>query len=209
MLAPIITFTCDEVWECYPEAARNRAGRPESVQLAGWPAREDFVPALADSAHYEEIAEDFGAALSVREVVTKALEDARDAGVVKKSQEAAVTVTVYEITRNKDKIESENLKSSVEAAKLNDKLYAYPMTADNGYFLYYDSSVVSADQAKKLDDILAAANKANKKVLMDVSDGWYLASFFLGAGCTIGVDENGKQTCNFNNENARVWLFAN
>ncbi|HIR01447.1 MAG TPA: class I tRNA ligase family protein, partial [Candidatus Aveggerthella stercoripullorum] len=99
VLAPIITFTCDEVWECYPEAARNRAGRPESVQLAGWPAREDFVPALADSAHYEEIAEDFGAALSVREVVTKALEDARDAGVVKKSQEAAVTVTVPEDLR--------------------------------------------------------------------------------------------------------------
>lgn len=99
VLAPIITFTCDEVWECYPEAARNRAGRPESVQLAGWPAREDFVPALADSTHYEEIAEDFGAALSVREVVTKALEDARDAGVVKKSQEAAVSVTVPEDLR--------------------------------------------------------------------------------------------------------------
>ena len=35
VLAPIITFTCDEVWECYPEAARNRAGAP-GVRPAGW-----------------------------------------------------------------------------------------------------------------------------------------------------------------------------
>lgn len=35
---------------------------------------------------------------------------------------------------------------------------------------------------------------------MDVSNGWYIASFFLGAGCTLGLDENGKQTCDFNNE---------
>ncbi|NLC79311.1 MAG: extracellular solute-binding protein, partial [Ruminococcaceae bacterium] len=31
--------------------------------------------------------------------------------------------------------------------------------------------------------------------------GWYIASFFLGAGCTLTVDENGKQVCDFNNEN--------
>ena len=94
VLAPILSFTCDEVWECYPEAARNRAGRPESVQLAGWPERADFTPALPDEAEADRVAERFGTALSVREAVTKALEDAREAGVVKKSQEAAVTVTV-------------------------------------------------------------------------------------------------------------------
>ena len=35
---------------------------------------------------------------------------------------------------------------------------------------------------------------------MDVSNGWYIASFFLGNGGVLGVDENGKQTCDFNNE---------
>ena len=94
VMSPILSFTCDEVWECYPAAARDRAGRPESVQLAGWPDRADFTPALPDAAEAERAAADFEVALQAREVVTKALEDARDAGVVKKSQEAAVTVTV-------------------------------------------------------------------------------------------------------------------
>ena len=74
------------------------------------------------------------------------------------------------------------------------------MTADNGYFLYYDKSVLSEEDVQTLDGILAKANEAGKKVFMDVSNGWYIASFFLGAGCTLGLDENGKQTCDFNNE---------
>jgi len=36
---------------------------------------------------------------------------------------------------------------------------------------------------------------------MDVSNGWYIASFFLGGGGKLGVDANGVQTCDFNNEN--------
>ena len=34
---------------------------------------------------------------------------------------------------------------------------------------------------------------------MDVSNGWYLASFFLGNGCTLTI-EDGKQIIDFNNE---------
>ena len=30
-----------------------------------------------------------------------------------------------------------NTSGSVEAASMNNKLYAFPRTADNGYFLYY------------------------------------------------------------------------
>ena len=107
---------------------------------------------------------------------------------------------LYEITRNKDTIQSSNVEAAVEAATVDDKLYAYPMTSDNGYFLYYDSRVLSAEDVKTLDGLMSAAQKAGKKVVMDVSDGWYCASFFLGAGCTIGLDKNGKQTCDFNNE---------
>lgn len=35
---------------------------------------------------------------------------------------------------------------------------------------------------------------------MDVSNGWYIASFFLGAGGKLGIGTDGKQTCDFNNE---------
>ena len=107
---------------------------------------------------------------------------------------------LYEVTRNLDAIVAANSAGSIESATLDGVLYGYPMTADNGYFLYYDKSVLSEEDVQTLDGILAKANEAGKKVFMDVSNGWYIASFFLGAGCTLGLDENGKQTCYFNNE---------
>ncbi len=107
---------------------------------------------------------------------------------------------LYEVTRNADAIKSANAPGTIDAASYNGVLYGYPMTADNGYYLYYDKSVLTEDDVKTLDGILAAANKAGKQVHMDVSNGWYLASFFLGNGCQLTLDEDGKQICDFNNE---------
>ena len=107
---------------------------------------------------------------------------------------------LYEVTRNKAAIVEANIPSSIKAATLNDQLYAYPMTADNGYFLYYDKSVISEEQAKSLDGILEAAQTAGKKMFMDVSNGWYIASFFLGAGSELRVGEDGVIICDFNSE---------
>lgn len=106
---------------------------------------------------------------------------------------------LYEITRNRAEIEAANVPGSVEAATMGDFLYAYPMTADNGYFLHYDKSVISQEQTATLDGLLAAAEAAGKKVVMQVSNGYYVASFFLGAGGKLGI-KDGMQTCDFNNE---------
>ena len=101
---------------------------------------------------------------------------------------------------NADAIIAANTPGSINAATYDGTLYGYPMTSDNGYFLYYDKSVFTEDDLKTLDGILAAANAAGKKVHMDVSNGWYLASFFLGNGCTLTI-EDGKQVIDFNNAN--------
>ena len=98
VLSPILSFTADEVWECYPEVMRNREGRVCNVQLAGWPHRSDFVPALPGKQAEEKVLAAFGGALEVRDVVTKALEDARGAKVINKSQEATVSVTAPQAT---------------------------------------------------------------------------------------------------------------
>ncbi len=82
VLAPILTFTCEEVWEFQPEAMRD----VESVQLADWPTID--LPAEAD-----EIRSAYATVLEVRDVVTKSLEDARNEKVIGKSQEAAVAIT--------------------------------------------------------------------------------------------------------------------
>ncbi len=91
VLAPVLSFTADEVWEHYPEGMREEP-HPFSVQLAGWPREGDFLAAMPEGAD-REVEERFAVLLSVRDAATKALEEARDQGILKKSQEAAVAVT--------------------------------------------------------------------------------------------------------------------
>ncbi|GAB4273731.1 MAG: isoleucine--tRNA ligase [Coriobacteriia bacterium] len=82
MLAPILVFTCEEVWQAVPERLRG-AG---SVHLSGWPKLE--VP--VDEA--KALRRDYALVAEVREAVTKALEDARAEGLIRKSQEASLTL---------------------------------------------------------------------------------------------------------------------
>ena len=108
---------------------------------------------------------------------------------------------LQEVTLNADDVKSRNLEGSVEAASLNGKLYAYPMTADNGYFLYYDKSVISEEDAQTVDGILAAAAKAGRTFDMTLNDGWYIYSFFAGAGLEATLADDGVNTvCNWNEE---------
>ena len=66
------------------------------------------------------------------------------------------------------------------------------MTADNGYFMFYDAEYFTDDDVKTMDGMLAAAEKAGKKITMDFSSGWYTASFFfLGAGLNLGLADDG------------------
>lgn len=108
---------------------------------------------------------------------------------------------LYEVTRNKDDIIARNQPGSIESATLDGKLYGYPMTADNGYFLYYDKSIFSEEDVQTLDGMLEVASAAGKQIFMNVSDGWYIASFFLGNGGNLTIGEDGKQICDFNNAN--------
>lgn len=93
ILSPVLSFTCEEVWQHYPTPERAEADRPESVQLAGWPKADEFVPALPDADALAALTESFSEVIAVREAVTKALEEARAAKTVNKSQEAVVAVT--------------------------------------------------------------------------------------------------------------------
>lgn len=107
---------------------------------------------------------------------------------------------LYEITLNKDKIISENMEGAIDAVTLDGTMYGIPYTADNGYFLYYNSDFLSLEDAGSWEVIMDKAQEAGKKVYMDVSNGWYIASFFLGAGGTLELGEDGKQVTDFNNE---------
>ena len=87
----------------------------------------------------------------------------------------------------RDTVEKENGEGSVEASMVNGKLYAFPATADNGYFLYYNKEFFP-EAPDTLDDILAVCTP-ERKFAMKLSDGWYNASFFLTAGCDFSEEK--------------------
>ena len=100
-------------------------------------------------------------------------------------------------------VKAESLSGAVEAASMNGKLYAYPMTADNGYFLYYDSSVFSESDVETLDKMLEVAEAAGKQVAMEVSGAWYNYSFFKGAGYDVTLNDDGvTNSCTWNADGA-------
>ena len=83
-------------------------------------------------------------------------------------------------------VAEENDAGSVAAATMGDLVYAYPLTSDNGYFLYYDKSVVS--DPSSLEAIVADCEAAGKGFYMEINSGWYQPAFFFGAGCTLTYD---------------------
>lgn len=92
-----------------------------------------------------------------------------------------------------------NAAGSVEAATVDGKLYAYPMTADNGYFMFYDSSVFTEEDTQSLEKMIEVAQAAGKKIAMDVSNGWYIYAFFEGAGLELSLNDDGvTNTCTWN-----------
>ena len=106
---------------------------------------------------------------------------------------------LQEVQLNADDVKNRNTPASVDAATVDGKLYAYPLTADNGYFMFYDKSFFTEDDVKSLDTMMEKAAAAGKKVSMDVANGWYLYSFYAGAGLKLGLADDGVNTvCNWN-----------
>jgi len=87
---------------------------------------------------------------------------------------------------------------SVQAAVNDGKLYAYPATADNGYFMFYNKEYFSEDDVKSLDTMLTKAADAGKLVSMQYDSGWYSLSFFLGAGFNLSANADGSTNCDWN-----------
>ena len=93
-----------------------------------------------------------------------------------------------------------NTSGSIEAASMNNKLYAFPRTADNGYFLYYNKKYITDEDAKSMEKIVEKAAKADKKVALELGSGWYQWGFFRAAGFNTSVDDNGNTQCNWNGQ---------
>lgn len=92
----------------------------------------------------------------------------------------------------KDYVTSENSEDTVKAGTSKDTLYAYPETNDNGYYMVYDNTVVTEEDAKTLEGTLEACKKAGKKFIFDAGDGFYACTFAFTGGAKIdGLEEDG------------------
>ncbi len=109
-----------------------------------------------------------------------------------------VNAKVLQPVQDVDTITSSNVSGAVEAASVDGTLYAYPFSADNGYFLLYDSNIISDDQVKTWDGILEACGAAGKKAGMVFASGWYNAGFFFGAGFTSELNADGSTKIDWN-----------
>ena len=193
-----------------PSEASSAAESWGDVKLTMWGAEEDQTMLremadafIAENADKGNITIDIGvqSESSAKDTVLADPEAAADVFAFADDQlnELVAAGALQEVMLNPDDVKSRNLAGSVNAATMNDKLYAYPMTADNGYFLYYDKSVLSEEDVQSMDTLLAKADASGKKFMMSLNDAWYIYSFYAGAGLKATLADDGINTvCNWN-----------
>lgn len=117
LMAPILSFTAEEIWEHLPDRAR----RPGSVFLSQ-------IPEADIKAEDQELAEKWGRVFRERGEILKALEVARNGGVIGHSLDAQV------ILYSADEKQESALKRlmSSDAQKANDVLIVSQLTSPNG-----------------------------------------------------------------------------
>ena len=207
------------------EAAQQAAPTEKAdVALRMWGAEEDqtMLQGMIDSfvANYADVANitvelgvkseadtkdtvltDIEAAADVYAFASDQLRELVKAGALQSIDDMDGALEAY-ASKSVADVKSANAPGSVDAATIDGTLYAFPMSADNGYFLYYDSTVITPEDAQSWDTLLAAAEAAGKQVGMTFASGWYNASFFYGAGFTTGVNDDGTTTMDWNGTSA-------
>jgi isoleucyl-tRNA synthetase len=88
LLAPVMSFTCEEVWGYLP------GSRAQTVHAVQFPDRADVLGSEVPDDPKQ--LEDWNALLQVRDQVLKALEAARNSKLIGKSLEAQVTISAAE-----------------------------------------------------------------------------------------------------------------
>jgi len=76
-------------------------------------------------------------------------------------------------------------KAAVDTVTVDGKLYGIPFT-HNTFFMFYDKTLLSEDDVKSLEKIMAKDLPAGSyNFQFDPAGGWKAAAFFYGAGLTI------------------------
>jgi isoleucyl-tRNA synthetase len=151
LIAPILSFTAEEVWNYFPDKAR----RPRSVFLSHIPEPD---LSFADTG----LADKWDRLLRERSEVLKALEQARSAGVIGHSLDAKVVLH----TRNGSQQSPLLEMAESDAKRLDDLLIVSQTEAESEMASYLDQLVVAK----------ASGNRGTKSIV-DFPDGRKVVSF--------------------------------
>jgi isoleucyl-tRNA synthetase len=88
LVAPLMSFTADEVWQFLPKVS----GRPESVHLALFPSNKEIFGSEPTVDQLKKIETDWVSLMSVRDEALKALEAARQAKTIGSALESVVVL---------------------------------------------------------------------------------------------------------------------
>ncbi len=83
-----------------------------------------------------------------------------------------------------DYVKNTNSQAIVDSVSLNGDIYGVPFTT-NTWFMFYDTSVFSEEEAGNLDTMLEKG-----KVSFPLGNSWYIASFYVANGCTLFGNAN-------------------
>ncbi|MBR3167778.1 MAG: sugar-binding protein [Erysipelotrichaceae bacterium] len=88
-------------------------------------------------------------------------------------------------------IKKSNSATTVNTVSYDGSVYGVPFTA-NTWFMYYDKSVFTEEDAKSLDAMLEKG-----KVAFPLNNSWYLAAFYVANGCTLFGADGGDAAAGF------------
>jgi isoleucyl-tRNA synthetase len=88
LVAPLMSFTSDEVWQFLPKVS----GRPESVHLSLFPSNKEIFGSEPTADQLKKIETDWVSLMSVRDEALKALEAARQAKTIGSALESVVVL---------------------------------------------------------------------------------------------------------------------
>lgn len=101
-----------------------------------------------------------------------------------------------------DMVNNEMAQAVSDTVKVGDDIYGIPFT-HNTFFMYYDKSILSEDDVKSVEKIMAVETADDVyNFVFDSAGGWKLGAWYYGAGCTVyGEDQvSFDEGCNWNNE---------
>ncbi|MFZ9197547.1 MAG: extracellular solute-binding protein [Bacilli bacterium] len=99
----------------------------------------------------------------------------------------------------KQVVTNRNIPWTVDVSTFEGELYAYPYTADNGVYMFYDKRYITAEEMTSLDTILAKAAALNTKINIDQMGGWGMTMWFIPEN-TLAWDGE-TQTITWNSQN--------